>query len=137
MVTLYGIPNCDTMKKARNWLADQGIAYRFHDYKKDGLDQALLQGWVQELGWEALLNRRGMMWRKLDPAIKADLDERHAIEIMLETPSIIKRPLLDTGEARHLGFNDRPVCDDLPLISSRDEGDFARRFLPSDGKFPV
>jgi arsenate reductase len=106
MVTLYGIPNCDTMKKARNWLADQGIPYHFHDYKKDGLDKTLLLGWIQELGWEALLNRRGMMWRKLDAATKADLDQPRAIEIMLQTPSIIKRPLLDTGESRHLGFSD-------------------------------
>jgi Spx/MgsR family transcriptional regulator len=107
MVTLYGIPNCDTMKKARKWLAKRGIDYRFHDYKKDGLDRDLLCSWVEELGWEALLNRRGMMWRKLDPAVKTDLDRTRAIEIMLATPSIIKRPLLDTGKSRHLGFSDR------------------------------
>jgi Spx/MgsR family transcriptional regulator len=106
MITLYGIPNCDTMKKARKWLADRGIEYRFHDYKKDGLKRELLTDWVDELGWEALLNRRGMMWRKLDPSIKEDLDQQRAIEIMLATPSIIKRPLLDTGESRHLGFSD-------------------------------
>ena len=107
MITLYGIPNCDTMKKARKWLTDRGIDYQFHDYKKDGLDRSLLTAWVEELGWEALLNRRGMMWRKLDPAIKAELNQQRAIEIMLETPSIIKRPLLDTGRSRHLGFSDR------------------------------
>ena len=106
MLTLYGISNCDTMKKARQWLTDRGIEYRFHDYKKDGLERPMLEGWVDELGWEALLNRRGMMWRKLDPARKAELDRDSAIEIMLETPSIIKRPLLDTGKARHLGFSD-------------------------------
>jgi len=106
MITLYGIPNCDTMKKARKWLADRGIDYRFHDYKKNGLDRALLTDWVEELGWEALLNRRGMMWRKLDPGVKEGLDQQRAIEIMLATPSIIKRPLLDTGDARHLGFSE-------------------------------
>ena len=111
MITLYGIANCDTMKKARKWLADRDIEYRFHDYKKDGLERALLIRWVDELGWEALLNRRGMMWRRLDPAIKEALDRQRAIEIMLETPSIIKRPLLDTGESRHLGFSEAQYRD--------------------------
>jgi Spx/MgsR family transcriptional regulator len=106
MITLYGIPNCDTMKKARQWLAHRGIEYRFHDYKKDGLERALLKSWVEEFGWEALINRRGMMWRKLDPDIKAGLNQQRAIAIMLESPSIIKRPLLDTGESRHLGFSE-------------------------------
>ncbi|MGD8589656.1 MAG: ArsC family reductase [Chromatiales bacterium] len=107
MITLYGIPNCDTMKKARKWLAEHGIEYRFHDYRKDGLERTLLSSWVEELGWEALLNRRGMMWRKLDPGIKTELDQQRAIDIMLKTPSIIKRPLLDTGKSRHLGFSDQ------------------------------
>ena len=75
MNKLYGIPNCDTMKKARKWLDAHGIAYRFHNYKKDGLPRELLLAWVQELGWEALLNRRGMMWRKVSPAVKEKIEE--------------------------------------------------------------
>lgn len=106
MNTLYGIPNCDTMKKARSWLDGHGIAYQFHDYKKAGLDEALLRAWVAELGWEALINRRGQMWRKLDPAVREALDEASAIRVMLETPSIIRRPVLDTGEQRTIGFSE-------------------------------
>lgn len=106
MTTLYGIPNCDTMKKARAWLDAQGITYHFHDYKKAGLDEALLRTWVAELGWEHLINKRGMMWRKLDPAVRDGLDEERAIAVMLETPSIIRRPLLETGNRRHLGFSE-------------------------------
>jgi Spx/MgsR family transcriptional regulator len=103
---LYGIPNCDTMKKARAWLDEHGIGYDFHDYKKAGLDEATLRGWIAELGWEQLINKRGQMWRKLDPAVRDNLDEAGAIRVMLETPSIIRRPVLDTGAARHVGFSD-------------------------------
>ena len=102
---LYGIPNCDTMKKARAWLDERGVAYVFHDYKKAGLDEATLRGWVAELGWEQLINKRGQMWRKLEPAVRDNLDEAGAIAVMLATPSIIRRPVLDTGSARHVGFS--------------------------------
>jgi Spx/MgsR family transcriptional regulator len=105
-VTLYGIPNCDTMKKARKWLDEHAIEYQFHDYKKHGLDESTLRDWVRELGWEALLNRRGMMWRKLDENTKKTIDEQSAIQVMLNTPSIIKRPLLDTGSKRYVGFSE-------------------------------
>jgi arsenate reductase (glutaredoxin) len=104
MINLYGIPNCDTIRKARQWLNSQGITYEFHDYKKEGLDKKLLQQWVNCLGWEALINRRGTTWRKLDESIKAHIDEASAIQIMLEAPSIIKRPLLDDGKSIYLGF---------------------------------
>ncbi|MCU7904914.1 MAG: ArsC family reductase [Candidatus Thiodiazotropha sp. (ex Epidulcina cf. delphinae)] len=104
MVKLYGIPNCDTIKKTRQWLKNQGIAYEFHDYKKAGVDERRLRQWVETLGWESLLNRRGTTWRKLDDAVKANLDEAGAIQLMLQTPSIIKRPLLDNGKSLHLGF---------------------------------
>ncbi len=107
MITIYGIPNCDTMKKARKWLDEQEIEYRFHNYKTEGLDESLLSAWVDELGWEALLNKRGMMWRKLDDEIKSSIDKASAIKIMLETPSIIKRPVLDAGDSRYVGFNAR------------------------------
>jgi Spx/MgsR family transcriptional regulator len=92
------------MKKARTWLAEHAIDYEFHDYKKLGIDEQTLRGWVAELGWEALLNTRGMMWRKVPQDIKDTIDETSAIKLMLETPSIIKRPLLDTAKARHVGF---------------------------------
>jgi Spx/MgsR family transcriptional regulator len=104
MTTLYGIPNCDTMKKARAWLAEHDIEYAFHDYKKAGIDESLLRDWVKELGWETLLNRRGMMWRKVPQDIKDNIDEASAIALMIATPSIIKRPVLDTGGVRHVGF---------------------------------
>ena len=106
MIRLYGIPNCDTMKKARKWLADHDIEYEFHDYKKLGIDESLLRSWVKELGWEVLLNRRGMMWRKLSQDVRDRIDEESAIRLMLETPSIIKRPVLDTGKQRHVGFKE-------------------------------
>ena len=104
MIKLYGIPNCDTMKKARAWLAQHGVDYEFHDYKKLGIDETRLRTWVRELGWQALLNTRGMMWRKVPQNVKDSIDEASAIALMLDTPSIIKRPLLDTGSQRHVGF---------------------------------
>ncbi|RMG34648.1 MAG: ArsC family reductase [Gammaproteobacteria bacterium] len=105
MIKLYGIPNCDTMKKARAWLAEHGIDYAFHDYKKEGIDEATLRGWIGQVGWEALLNRRGMMWRKLPQAVRDWMDEQKAIEVMLETPSIIKRPVLVLEDGSiHVGF---------------------------------
>lgn len=103
-VTLYGIPNCDTMKKAFRWLEAHGIEYDFRNYKKTGIDRTTLEIWEAELGWEALLNRRGMMWRKLPDRTKAAIDRDSAIQLMIETPSMIKRPVLDTGTARHVGF---------------------------------
>ena len=93
-VRLYGIPNCDTMKKARTWLDTHGVAYAFHDYKKAGIDRATLERWVADLGWEILLNRTGTTFRKLPDADKADLDASRAIDLMLAQPSMIKRPVL-------------------------------------------
>ncbi|MCP3666134.1 MAG: ArsC family reductase [Gammaproteobacteria bacterium] len=106
MITLYGIPNCDTMKKARKWLTEHGIDYQFHDYKKLGVDETQLLSWIDELGWEPLLNRRGMMWRKLDHQIKENIEQTSAVKVMLETPSIIKRPVLDLGNRRIIGFSE-------------------------------
>jgi Spx/MgsR family transcriptional regulator len=106
-MVLYGIPNCGTVKKARAWLDERGIAYDFHDYKKAGLDEARLRGWVAELGWETLINKRGQMWRKLESEVRDNLDEARAIAVMLETPTIIRRPVLDTGDARHVGFTEQ------------------------------
>ena len=103
-VTLYGIKNCDTMKKARAWLDSHGIAYAFHDYKTAGIDAARLQKWCKELGWEILLNRAGTTFRKLDDKDKVDLTEAKAITLMVAQPSTIKRPVLDTGTHRIVGF---------------------------------
>lgn len=91
---LYGIPNCDTMKKARTWLDAHGIAYTFHDYKKAGIDRATLEQWVDALGWETLLNRSGTTFRKLPDADRADLNAPRAIDLMLAQPSMIRRPVL-------------------------------------------
>ena len=103
-VTLYGIKNCDTMKKARAWLDKQGVAYSFHDYKTAGIDRARLEGWAGEVGWETLLNRAGTTFRALPEADRADLTETKAIELMLARPSMIKRPVLDIGARRLVGF---------------------------------
>ncbi len=105
MFTMFGIKNCDTIKKARKWLEAEGIEYQFHDYKKEGLSAELLASWVKDLGWEALVNKRGTTWRKLPDDIKESVDQASAIEIMLENNSIIKRPLLvDDANNKLLGF---------------------------------
>jgi Spx/MgsR family transcriptional regulator len=104
LITLYGIPNCDTVKKARAWLDARGTAYVFHDYKKAGIDRARLEAWVAELGWETLLNRAGTTFRKLADADRANLDAARAVQLMLAAPSMIKRPVLDTGGRRIVGF---------------------------------
>ena len=103
-ITLYGIKNCDTVKKARTWLHDQGIAYEFHDYKIAGIDQDRLRAWCKELGWDAVLNRAGTTFRKLPDSDKQDLTETKAIRLMLAQPSMIKRPVLDIGKKRIAGF---------------------------------
>ena len=102
--TLYGIKNCDTMKKAWTWLDSHGVAYDFHDYKKAGIDRARLQGWVDALGWEALLNRAGTTFKKLPDADRQDLTEAKAIALMLAQPSMIKRPVLEAGGKLYVGF---------------------------------
>ncbi|MBL8844706.1 MAG: ArsC family reductase [Hyphomicrobium zavarzinii] len=96
-VTIYGIPNCDTMKKARSWLEAQGIEAVFHDYKKSGIDKARLERWCKEAGWETVLNRAGTTFRKLPDAEKQGLDQKQAIALMLAQPSLIKRPVLEVG----------------------------------------
>ena len=103
---VYGIPNCDTMKKARKWLDNHGIDYRFHDYRKDGIDKALLEKWIAKLGWEQLINRRGTTWRKLQEDIRENMNSRSAIKVMLENPAIIKRPVLVNGSNIIVGFKE-------------------------------
>lgn len=106
MTTLFGIANCDTVKKARRWLENQAVDYTFHDYKKAGIDKATLQSWCKTFGYEALLNTRGTTWRKLDETQKQNVNEAKAIAIMLEHPSIIKRPVLVSGKHKLVGFDE-------------------------------
>ena len=103
-ITMYGIKNCDTVKKARQWLDDLGVAYEFHDYKAAGIDRKHLSAWVDELGWEKLLNRAGTTFRKLPDAERENVDRDKAIALMEAQPSMIKRPLLDLGKKKLLGF---------------------------------
>ncbi|MFC0633576.1 ArsC family reductase [Brevundimonas balnearis] len=103
-VVIYGIPNCDTMKKARAWLEENGVAYTFHDYKKQGIDRARLESWVEELGWETVLNRAGLSFKKLPEEARASVDREKAVALMLAHPSMIKRPMLDLGDRRLAGF---------------------------------
>lgn len=104
-LTLYGIPNCDTVKKARRWLDERGIAHRFHDFRKDGLDPALLDRWIAALGWEKLLNRSGTTFRKLPDAAKDDLDAVKAKALMLDAPAMIRRPVVDADGVASVGFS--------------------------------
>ena len=104
-IDLYGIPNCDTVKKARAWLDAQGIEYAFHDYKKDGADPAKLERWVTEKGWETVLNRRGTTFRQLPDADKADIDAAKAVRLMAAHPSTIKRPVVEHPGGLLVGFD--------------------------------
>jgi arsenate reductase len=103
-VTIYGIKNCETMKKARAWLEAHGVAYTFHDYKTVGIDRPSLESWVRAAGWETLLNRAGTTFRKLSESDKERLTEKKAIALMMAQPSMIKRPVLDVGGKLHVGF---------------------------------
>ncbi len=103
-VTIYGIKNCDTMKKARAWLDQRGIGYVFHDYKTEGIDRARLLAWAREVGWEALINRAGTTFRKLAEKDKQDLDQTKAVALMVAQPSMIRRPVLDRGDGLLVGF---------------------------------
>ena len=107
MTTLYGIPNCDTVKRARAWLTEQGVDHRFHDFKKEGVPEARLDAWLVSPGWEALVNRRGTTWRQLDEAARAAVvDAESARAALLAHPSLIKRPVVDWGDAvATIGFD--------------------------------
>ena len=103
-ITIHGIRNCDTMKKARAWLEAQGIEHAFHDYKTAGIDRATLEAWAAKAGWETLLNRAGTTFRKLPEEARTGLDDARAVALMLEQPSMVKRPVLDLGGRRLVGF---------------------------------
>lgn len=102
--TIYGIKACDTMKKARTWLDEHGVAVRFHDYKVEGVDRATLEAWAAKVGWKVLLNTAGTTFRKLPEADRTNVDEAKAISLMLAQPSMIKRPVLDLGDRLLVGF---------------------------------
>ncbi|PDT73348.1 ArsC family reductase [Bradyrhizobium sp. C9] len=113
-ITIYGIKNCDTMKKARAWLDDHGVGYDFHDYKTAGIGKDKLKQWSDEVGWEALLNRAGTTFKKLPDADKDGLNERKALALMAEQPSMIKRPVLDLGGKRVVGFKPDIYAKEVP-----------------------
>jgi arsenate reductase len=104
MTTIFGIKNCDTMKRARAWLGAYKVAHSFHDYKASGIDKARLEGWAKKVGWEVLLNRAGTTFKKLPDADKTGLTEKKAIALMLAQPSMIKRPVLETKGKLTIGF---------------------------------
>lgn len=110
---IYGIKNCDTMKKARAWLDEHNVEYQFHDYKTAGIDRARLQRWSKKIGWEKLLNRSGTTFRKLPDADKVDIDEHKAIDLMVAQPSIIKRPVLEIGNRLVVGFKPEIYASDV------------------------
>ena len=104
--TLYGIPNCDTVKKARTWLADNAQQFDFHDFKKQGLERATVAAWLEQLDWEVLVNRKGTTWRKLsDERRAAVVDKASALDLMLEQPSVVKRPVLSKEGRFSVGFS--------------------------------
>ena len=112
-VILFGIKNCDTMKKAFNWLSENSVDYEFTDYKKAGVAAAHLADWSQRAGWETLLNKRGLTWKKLTDAERTDVNETKAIELMTQHPSLIKRPVLDTGRQLIIGFTPENYAEQL------------------------
>jgi arsenate reductase len=121
-ITIYGIKNCDTMKKARAWLDNHGVAYEFHDYKAAGAPKEKLKAWSGELGWETLLNRAGSTFRKLPDAEKEGLNERKALALMLEQPSMIKRPVLDVGGKVLVGFKAEVYAKEVGASGKRVRG---------------
>ncbi len=112
-VTVFGIANCDSVKKARKWLDANDVSYDFHDYKKKGIDKPTLSQWCKTLGWETLLNKRGTTWRKLPDADKEGLTQARAIQLMLDNTSLIKRPVIDTGTQLLAGYDEAQYSSTL------------------------
>lgn len=106
MLTLYGIKNCDTVKKARRWLEDHGVEYQFHDFRQDGLDKKLLSSWVDDLGWESVLNKRSTSWRNLSEKDKNITTDAQAIKLLLANPTLIKRPITQGDKILLIGFKE-------------------------------
>tara|TARA_R110002110_G_scaffold344421_1_gene554408 strand:+ start:351 stop:707 length:357 start_codon:yes stop_codon:yes gene_type:complete len=107
MITLYGISNCDTVKKARRWLELHEVEYRFHDLREDGINAEQVGGWLAELGWETLINKRSTSWKALPASTREAMDDNAALAAILQHPTLIKRPLLDIGHERHCGFSEK------------------------------
>ncbi|MBR9875122.1 ArsC family reductase [Vibrio sp. J1-1] len=103
-ITMFGIPNCDTIKKAKKWLEAEDIAYEFHDYRKQGVDEALVTEFCDALGWEIVLNKRGTTYRQLTQEQKDSLNAENAIKLLVENPAMIKRPILKVNDQLHIGF---------------------------------
>ena len=104
MVTVYGIKNCDTVRKACNWLTKNNVEYEFHDFRKDGLTQTKIKNWIQIVDWETLLNRRGTTWRKLSTQEKENINKTRALSLMVKQPTLIKRPVIEHGKKIIVGF---------------------------------
>lgn len=107
MTTIYGIKNCDTVKKALKWLKENNVEFSFHDFKKDGLDSKTLNSWLKTVDWEILLNKRGTTWRKLPDDVKENINKTSAKNVMLDNLSIIKRPVLNVNDVIHVGFSEK------------------------------
>lgn len=106
MITVYGIKNCDTVKKARRWLDANGVAFQFHDFRNDGIDEKTIDVWLQSVSWETLLNKRSTTWRQVDQAQRDTINRESAIALMLAVPSIIKRPVLVKNDTILVGFDE-------------------------------
>ncbi len=106
MITLYGIKNCDTVKKAQKWLEKQNIDYKFHDFRQDGLEKKLVQSWIATLGWEEVVNKRSTTWKNLDDSTRDNLNETTVVSTVLEQPTLIKRPVLTSEKQILIGFNE-------------------------------
>jgi Spx/MgsR family transcriptional regulator len=102
---LYGISNCDTVKKAKNWLETHNINYQFHDFRKQGLDANTINRWLQSVSWDKILNKRSTSWRNLDPSIQQTVNETNIVDLLIENPTLIKRPVMDVNDTITLGFN--------------------------------
>ncbi|MBL4802427.1 MAG: ArsC family reductase [Emcibacter sp.] len=116
MIKIFGIKNCDTIKKARAWLTERELEYQFHDFRKDGLEREILESWVKELGLDLVLNKRGTTWRKLSDEQKDSLTEKGVIDLLLEQPAMIKRPVFDFGDMRRIGFSKKDQVEIANLL---------------------
>ena len=106
MITLYGIPNCDTVKKARTWLEKHNVDYQFHDFRKDGLSQSTVENWLNELAWDKVVNKRSTTWRSLDEETKSSMDSSIAVQEILKQPTLVKRPVIESANNLLFGFNE-------------------------------
>ena len=111
MTKLYGIPNCDTVKKARTWLENNNVDYQFHDFRKDGLSQATVEGWLDKLAWDKVVNKRSTTWRSLSDDTKSEMDSSTAVREILKQPTLVKRPVIESGNELIIGFNEAAYKD--------------------------